>query len=264
MTDIIYNYNIKLQTKPWAKSLPPAPLHKFIHCLIAYLLWRRESALQISLQILQHFLVMSGRRPRPMIGKLSELLVSGKKPAGFYTDGGATSPTSPFDIRTPSPRGVKRFDAGGVGLGIVAALDKPSSNLIVASSGKNFDKEEEFTYVISHGSGCSSTKVYYDVKEMETPPPPPPPPPPAAAAVAARFVEDVSFPTSDFLSCCHLCRKQLHGRDIYMYRGEKAFCSSECRSTQMMMDERKERCRSEVSRSYNSGEIFFSTEILAI
>ncbi|KAK8597645.1 hypothetical protein V6N13_095045 [Hibiscus sabdariffa] len=222
---------------------------------------------------------MSGRRPRPMIGKLSELLVTGKKPAGFYTDA-ATSPTSPFDFRTPIPRGVKRFDAGGVGLGIVAALDKSttgscrhavcSSNLIVASSGKNFDgvrgryedlemdKEEEFTYVISHGSGSSSTKVYYDVKEMETPPPPP------AAAAAARFVEDVSFPTSDFLSCCHLCRKQLHGRDIYMYRGENAFCSSECRSTQMMMDERKERCRSEVSRSYNSGEIFFSTGILAI
>ncbi|GMI97857.1 hypothetical protein like AT5G20700 [Hibiscus trionum] len=157
---------------------------------------------------------MSGRRPRPMIGKLSELLVSGKKP-GLFPDT-ATSPTTPFDIKTPSPKGMKRYDAGGVGLGIVAALENSSSNLIVVNSGKNFE------------------------------------------------VEDVRFPTSDFLSCCYLCRKQLHGRDIYMYRGEKAFCSSECRSRQILMDERKEQCRSEVSRSYNSGEIFFSTGILAI
>ncbi|KAL4298401.1 hypothetical protein GQ457_12G021820 [Hibiscus cannabinus] len=210
---------------------------------------------------------MSGRRPRPMMGKLSELLVSGKR-AGFISDA-ATSPTSPLDVKTPSPRGMKRYDAGGVGLGIVAALDKSttgsckhavcSSNLIVVGPGKNFDgfkdNLEEITYVISHGSGKSSTKVYYDGGED---------------GHGARFVEDVGFPTSDFLSSCHLCRKHLHGRDIYMYRGEKGFCSSECRATLIMVDERKERCRSEVSRSaklstsYNSGEIFFSAGILAI
>ncbi|KAK8602392.1 hypothetical protein V6N12_052201 [Hibiscus sabdariffa] len=210
---------------------------------------------------------MSGRRPRPMMGKLSELLVSGKKP-GFISDAAASPTTSPLDIKTPSPRGMKRYDVGGVGLGIVAAMDKSSgsckhavcsSNLIVVNPGKNCDgfKEdlEEITYVISHGSGKSSTKVYYDGGED---------------GHGARFVEDVSFPTSDFLSSCHLCRKQLHGRDIYMYRGEKGFCSSECRAAQIMMDERNERCRSQVSRSaklsasYNSGEIFFSAGILAI
>ncbi|XP_039051139.1 FCS-Like Zinc finger 13-like isoform X5 [Hibiscus syriacus] len=208
---------------------------------------------------------MSGRRPRLMIGKLSDLLVSGKKP-GFFLDA-ATSPTGSLDINTPSPRGMKRYDVGGVGLGIVAALDKSGSNLIVVNSGKNLEMEnlEEITYVISHGSGKSSTKVYYDGGEQrrkcnssgEN-------------GHGARFVEDFRYPTSYFLSCCHLCRKQLHGKDIYMYRGEKAFCSSDCRSTQIMMDEMKERCRSEVSRSakvstsYNSGEIFFSTGILAI
>ncbi|GMJ07269.1 hypothetical protein like AT1G74940 [Hibiscus trionum] len=222
---------------------------------------------------------MSGRRPRPMIGKLSELLVSGKPP-GFFSDA-ASSPTSPLDIKTPSPRGMKRYDVGGVGLGIVAALDKSTtdackhavcgSNLIVVNSGKNCDgfkgryedlemeNLEEITYVISHGSGKSSTKVYYDGGEERR-----------KFGHGPRFVEDVGFPSSDFLSCCHLCRKQLHGKDIYMYRGEKAFCSSECRETQIMMDERKERCTSEISRSakvsssYNSGEIFFSTGILAI
>ncbi|KAE8689147.1 hypothetical protein F3Y22_tig00110940pilonHSYRG00032 [Hibiscus syriacus] len=217
---------------------------------------------------------MPGRRPRPMIGKLSELFVAGKKP-GFFLDA-AASPTGSSDIKTPSPKGMKRFDAGGVGLGIVAALDKHSvcsSNLIVVNFCKNRDgfrgrhedlemeNLEEITYVISHGSGksSSSTKVYYDGGEQRR-----------KCNNGARSVEDFSYPTSDFLSCCHLCRKQLHGKDIYMYRGEKAFCSSECRATQIMTDERRERCRSEVSRSAKvstscaSGEIFFSTGILAI
>ncbi|KAE8731986.1 Oligouridylate binding protein 1B isoform 1 [Hibiscus syriacus] len=186
---------------------------------------------------------MSGRRPRPMIGQVSELLVSGKNP-GFFSDG-ATGPTGSLDIKTPSPRGVKRFDVGGVGLGIVAALDKSSadscrhaicsSDLIVVNSGRNCDgfrgryedlemeNLEEITYVISHGSGkSSSTKVYYGGCEQRR-----------KCNNGARFVEEFSYPTSDFLSCCHLCRKQLHGKDIYM--GEKAFCSSECRSKQIMM-----------------------------
>ncbi|XVF35168.1 hypothetical protein REPUB_Repub18cG0121700 [Reevesia pubescens] len=246
---------------------------------------------------------MLGKRPRPMIGKLSELLVSGNKLPGFLDV--ATSPRSPLDFKSPSPRCLKRYDVGngGVGLGIVAALEKSSadscnhaicssnlnrSNAIVVNPGKNCDKFrrrcedseleslEDYTYVTSHGPDKSSTKVYYDggddeqrrssssghdrngfgaVKETPT----------------TRFVEDVTYPTSDFLSSCHLCRKKLHGKDIYMYRGEKAFCSSECRSTQIMMDERKEQCRSESSRSAkvstspcnNTGQIF-STGILAI
>lgn len=41
----------------------------------------------------------------------------------------------------------------------------------------------------------------------------------------------------NFLSFCHHCKKQLGlGKDIYMYRGEKAFCSQECRSQEMLFD----------------------------
>ncbi|KAK9269772.1 hypothetical protein L1049_001550 [Liquidambar formosana] len=52
------------------------------------------------------------------------------------------------------------------------------------------------------------------------------------------------FSTADFLSSCFLCKKKLHGLDIFMYRGEKAFCSAECRSKQMISDDRKEKCGS--------------------
>ncbi|KAM7513651.1 hypothetical protein LguiA_003234 [Lonicera macranthoides] len=45
----------------------------------------------------------------------------------------------------------------------------------------------------------------------------------------------------NFLTTCGRCRRRLsHGHDIYMYRGDTAFCSVECREEQMKHDERKE------------------------
>ncbi|KAL8537136.1 hypothetical protein ACS0TY_012350 [Phlomoides rotata] len=46
-----------------------------------------------------------------------------------------------------------------------------------------------------------------------------------------------SFPSEDFLKFCHSCQKKLDGEDIYMYRGEKAFCSYTCRSQEIEIDE---------------------------
>ncbi|KAE8666826.1 Bifunctional inhibitor/lipid-transfer protein/seed storage 2S albumin superfamily protein [Hibiscus syriacus] len=49
--------------------------------------------------------------------------------------------------------------------------------------------------------------------------------------------------TPHFLRSCGLCRRRLvPGRDIYMYRGDSAFCSLECRQQQMNQDEKKEKC----------------------
>ncbi|KAL3527778.1 hypothetical protein ACH5RR_012434 [Cinchona calisaya] len=45
-----------------------------------------------------------------------------------------------------------------------------------------------------------------------------------------------------FLTTCGLCNRRLaSGRDIYMYRGDTAFCSQECREQRMKQDERKEK-----------------------
>ncbi|CAA0831847.1 Protein of unknown function (DUF581 [Striga hermonthica] len=50
------------------------------------------------------------------------------------------------------------------------------------------------------------------------------------------------FETADFLKICGRCHRRLApGHDIYMYRGDSAFCSLECREQQMKQDERKER-----------------------
>ncbi|KAI3885464.1 hypothetical protein MKX03_036356 [Papaver bracteatum] len=54
-----------------------------------------------------------------------------------------------------------------------------------------------------------------------------------------------SAQTSHFLRACGLCNRRLaSGRDIYMYRGDTAFCSSECRQQQIIEDEKKEKSAS--------------------
>ncbi|GMJ14095.1 hypothetical protein like AT5G49120 [Hibiscus trionum] len=57
----------------------------------------------------------------------------------------------------------------------------------------------------------------------------------------------LSYPAPAFLQHCFLCRqKLLPGKDIYMYKGDKGFCSEECRCRQIFMDEeeslKKDKC----------------------
>ncbi|XP_071706193.1 FCS-Like Zinc finger 2-like [Rutidosis leptorrhynchoides] len=51
-----------------------------------------------------------------------------------------------------------------------------------------------------------------------------------------------------FLDACFLCKKTLGGNiDIFMYRGDTAFCSEECRTQQIDKDEAKENWKISVS-----------------
>ncbi|XP_010521201.1 PREDICTED: uncharacterized protein LOC104800162 [Tarenaya hassleriana] len=67
------------------------------------------------------------------------------------------------------------------------------------------------------------------------------------AAVSPRGLQrrhsaDYNSNAAHFLRSCYLCKRQLvPGHDIYMYRGDRAFCSSECREKQMKQDEKKEK-----------------------
>ncbi|XP_010459956.1 PREDICTED: uncharacterized protein LOC104740916 [Camelina sativa] len=61
------------------------------------------------------------------------------------------------------------------------------------------------------------------------------------ATVSPRGVQR-KHSAEDFLRSCSLCKRHLvPGRDIYMYRGDRAFCSLECRQQQITVDERKEK-----------------------
>ncbi|XP_057468045.1 FCS-Like Zinc finger 14 [Actinidia eriantha] len=244
---------------------------------------------------------MLGKKSPPVIGKPAGKWGSGNR-TGFADT--ATSPRSHLDFKIQSPRGLKNYDVGGVGLGIVAALEKSGdsgcenktvfgqnltrSNPIPVKQGNTnncgrnrvgmeeleMDRLEDYTFVTCHGPNKSyTTRVYcdggqygHDITSFErrsknhgfalfeiSP---------------ARFGEETTpYPASDFLSSCHLCQKKLHGKDIYMYRGEKAFCSTECRYGQIVMDERKEQCSSEASRSAdvsNSPAAYSSSHIFSI
>jgi len=170
-----------------------------------------------------------------MIGKLSELLVSRGRAVTLVDTAAATgSPRGgPLGSMTmQSPRGLKNYHLGGVGLGIVVALDKSSNEEVlpkhaVCTSNLKIQDEfdvEEYTYVTRHVPNKTLTKVYYHGGEGEiqrhdysnnnnnlgmfrkTAPQQP------------LFESESSYPTSNFLSSCNLCEKKLHGKDIYMYR----------------------------------------------
>ncbi|CAA7401023.1 unnamed protein product [Spirodela intermedia] len=54
---------------------------------------------------------------------------------------------------------------------------------------------------------------------------------------------DAPVVPAPFLRICGLCKRRLGpGKDTFMYRGDVAFCSMECRQRRMNLDERKERC----------------------
>ncbi|KAL7127794.1 hypothetical protein ABFS83_14G275000 [Erythranthe nasuta] len=65
----------------------------------------------------------------------------------------------------------------------------------------------------------------------------------AAAATPRSQRRNSAEVTGNFLRVCSLCKRRLiPGRDIFMYRGDSAFCSQECRQQQMNKDERKDKC----------------------
>uniref|UniRef100_A0A1J3JKJ2 FLZ-type domain-containing protein n=1 Tax=Noccaea caerulescens TaxID=107243 RepID=A0A1J3JKJ2_NOCCA len=136
--------------------------------------------------------------------------------------------------------------------------DKPNVDLIELDSSCQVMKQtpegslefsEDYTCVISHGPNPKTTHFYGDQvletlehnvvkkgccgdeKESIF----------EIAPLDLTTVTDVVLPSDDFLSFCCFCTKKLGiGKDIYMYRGYKAFCSSECRSEVIHVDEKME------------------------
>ncbi|KAF9681158.1 hypothetical protein SADUNF_Sadunf06G0196500 [Salix dunnii] len=120
------------------------------------------------------------------------------------------------------------------------------NELIGSLSASEIELSEDYTCVISHGPNPKTTHIYGDrilecqssditnsgkneAKEVGLP-----------QAVACSKIPS-SFPSKDFLSFCYYCNKKLdEGKDIYIYRGEKAFCSLSCRSEEIMIDEELE------------------------
>lgn len=113
----------------------------------------------------------------------------------------------------------------------------------VSETESPMELSESYTCVIYHGPNPRTTHIF-DNCVVES----------CGGAVGSRALSQKKkskiqefpcvYPESsnrrfhNFLRFCHNCGKNLEPeRDIFMYRGEKAFCSQECRSQGMMLDE---------------------------
>ncbi|XP_022941167.1 uncharacterized protein LOC111446546 [Cucurbita moschata] len=134
-----------------------------------------------------------------------------------------------------------------------ASVMLPVTGIIESLSADEIELSEDYTRVISHGANPKTTHIFGDcilechsndlndmikneVKEIESP-------------LSAQSNLDVSFSCQpiDFLSFCYFCNKKLEsGKDIYIYRGEKSFCSSDCRYREILIEEELEKSVCEI------------------
>ncbi|CAN6294776.1 unnamed protein product [Urochloa humidicola] len=146
---------------------------------------------------------------------------------------GLPSPTSPLD--RASPRGWRHRDAvGGVGLGILAALEtQPAAAAVPRVSAPVSIARRARLEVSELGcSGRCATSLCGGGGGAQQKAPSSPGSPSGGGA---------AFRVAEFLSCCDMCRRPLDGKDIFMYRGERAFCSMECRYHAIVSDEFQEK-----------------------
>ncbi|XP_077240637.1 FCS-Like Zinc finger 8-like [Tasmannia lanceolata] len=138
-------------------------------------------------------------------------------------------------LSLPGSFSTKKTQLGSTNFG----PEMPSSSQVFTGclSVSEMELSEDYTCVISHGPNPKTTHIF-DNCIIES----------CVGFSAPRkencfFNEPTGYPSDNFLSFCYACKKNLgQGKDIYMYRGEKAFCSHECRYQEMLLDEGVEDC----------------------
>ncbi|GLU22179.1 hypothetical protein SLE2022_382720 [Rubroshorea leprosula] len=137
-----------------------------------------------------------------------------------------------------------------------SSVTKPSSHPIPIGSlsAQQIELSEDYTCIISHGPNPKTTHIFcdcilechneltnFDEEELgfrvEFPPLP-------------KFPEgSTTYPSDEFLSFCYSCKKKLEkDEDIYIFRGEKAFCSFDCHSEEIFALEEMEKTCSNSSK----------------
>ncbi|XP_027352576.1 FCS-Like Zinc finger 8-like [Abrus precatorius] len=99
------------------------------------------------------------------------------------------------------------------------AKDSPSMEIL---SWSEMELSEEYTCVISHGPNPRTTHIFNNC---------------IVESYCSLPQNSLSDASANFLSFCYTCKKHLEQtKDIFIYRGEKAFCSRECRHQEMVLD----------------------------
>ncbi|OMO66794.1 hypothetical protein COLO4_30363 [Corchorus olitorius] len=129
-----------------------------------------------------------------------------------------------------------------------SSLPIPLGHSTGSLSAREIELSEDYTCIISHGPNPKTTHIFgdcilechnneltnFDRKEE----------PGNKVPQMDKSTETLApYPSDEFLSFCYTCKKKLEtGEDIYMYRGEKAFCSFDCRSEEIFAEEMEEPC----------------------
>lgn len=161
-----------------------------------------------------------------------------------------TNPKASFEIKSSClAKGTAQVSSGSdkllLGNSSSIATPSDSSNGFIGSlSASEIELSEDYTCVITHGPNPKTTHIFGDCileshsgcrtdcggnnREI---------------SVAEKCLDVPNpYPLKDFLSFCFFCKKKLEeGKDIYMYRGEKAFCSLDCRFEEIQIEEAKEK-----------------------
>ncbi|XP_030545962.2 protein MARD1-like [Rhodamnia argentea] len=106
-----------------------------------------------------------------------------------------------------------------------AFLDDLASARRGCLSVSEMELSEDYTCVISHGPNPTATHIFgSSVVEMY--------------CLSSEVKKQTLLGPDSFLSSCYTCKKGIEqDADIYIYRGEKAFCSSDCRYQEILQDE---------------------------
>lgn len=181
---------------------------------------------------------------------------------------GSENAINPVVSHTKCVRGCSKLGnpAGGAKLSPIPTSVGSNTSIVGSISASDIELSEDYTCVRTRGPNAKVTHIFCDCilecRNNELPnfckn---------ANEKTALPEVKDssevlTSFPTSDFLRFCYSCKKELDGEDIYMYRGEKAFCSLDCRSEAILIDEEMEKVNndSESTIEPNSRDDVFDT-----
>ncbi|KAM0944095.1 putative Zf-FLZ domain, FCS-Like Zinc finger 8/MARD1 [Dioscorea sansibarensis] len=123
-----------------------------------------------------------------------------------------------------------------------AASRVPETIFTGCLSRREMELSEDYTCIITHGPNPKTTHIFDNciiescVDRLI--------PPKKNDKVCAEQSEEpvVVYPSESFLSHCYSCKKSiaLGEEDIYIYRGEHAFCTEDCRTEGIIIIEKAE------------------------
>ncbi|KAF0910040.1 hypothetical protein E2562_001280 [Oryza meyeriana var. granulata] len=137
-------------------------------------------------------------------------------------------------VSSPIEFGVKNRDAHLAVLSparrfLPEVVSSPSARVFAgAVSPGEMAMSEDYTCVISRGPNPRTMHIFDDCIVESC----------GDVVVKMDGGDGDAVRTNGFLKSCYACNKQLgRGNDIFIYRGDKAFCSSECRYQEILFDE---------------------------